>query len=59
MTLLFGRYTQVTTLEDIGFPEHRFNSAAYNEVGHQADARDSILTGMRQHLIPLNANTTY
>lgn len=44
MALLFGRYTQVTPIEDTGFPEHHLNSTAYNEVGHRADARDSILT---------------
>ncbi|PWA49562.1 nucleic acid-binding, OB-fold protein [Artemisia annua] len=44
MTLLFGRYTQVTFIEDNGFPLHYFNFASYNEVGHRADARDSILT---------------
>ncbi|PWA54050.1 hypothetical protein CTI12_AA386660 [Artemisia annua] len=44
ITLLFGRYTQVTEIQDTGFPNHYFNFAAYNQVGQRADSRDSILT---------------
>ncbi|PWA53249.1 nucleic acid-binding, OB-fold protein [Artemisia annua] len=44
MALLFGRYTQVTPIEDRGFPNHYFNFAAYNEVGQRADTRDYTLT---------------
>lgn len=45
MTLLLGKYTQVTPIENDGFPLHHFNFAAYNEIDHLADSRDSILTG--------------
>ncbi|PWA67128.1 nucleic acid-binding, OB-fold protein [Artemisia annua] len=44
ITLLFGKYTQVTEIQDTGFPKHYFNFAAYNQVGQRADSRDSILT---------------
>ncbi|PWA88207.1 helitron helicase-like domain-containing protein [Artemisia annua] len=44
ITLLFGRYTQVTPIEDQGFPEHYFNFIAYNEIGQRADTRDYTLT---------------
>ncbi|PWA73449.1 nucleic acid-binding, OB-fold protein [Artemisia annua] len=44
ITLLFGKYTQVTEIQDAGFPKHYFNFAAYNQVGQRADSRDSILT---------------
>ena len=37
---------QMSEIEDVGFPNHYFNSAAYNEIGHMADNRDSILTGI-------------
>ncbi|PWA35577.1 Thiamine phosphate synthase [Artemisia annua] len=44
MTLLLGKYTQVTPIENQGFPLHHFSFAAYNEIGHRADSRDSIIT---------------
>lgn len=44
MTLLFGKYTQLTPIEEAGFPEHYFNFAAYNEVSRRTENRDSILT---------------
>ncbi|PWA53637.1 nucleic acid-binding, OB-fold protein [Artemisia annua] len=46
ITLLLGKYTQVTPIEARGFPLHHFNFAAYNEIGHRADSRDSILTAV-------------
>lgn len=44
ITLLFGRYTVVTPIEDDGFAEHYFNFVAYNEVSQRADTRDYSLT---------------
>ncbi|PWA46491.1 nucleic acid-binding, OB-fold protein [Artemisia annua] len=44
ITLLFGRYTQATPIEDNGFAEHYFRFAAYNEVGQRPDTRDYTLT---------------
>ncbi|PWA48597.1 hypothetical protein CTI12_AA489050 [Artemisia annua] len=44
ITLLFGKYTQVTQIADTGFPNRYFNFAAYNQVGQRADGRDPILT---------------
>ncbi|PWA96572.1 nucleic acid-binding, OB-fold protein [Artemisia annua] len=44
ITLLLGRYTQVTQIEG-DFPEHYFRFTAYNEVGQRADTRDYTLTG--------------
>ncbi|PWA91520.1 nucleic acid-binding, OB-fold protein [Artemisia annua] len=44
ITLLFGKYTRVTPLQDEGFLDHYFNFVSYNELGPCADARDSILT---------------
>ncbi|PWA59799.1 helitron helicase-like domain-containing protein [Artemisia annua] len=44
ITLLLGRYTQVTEIQDTGFPAYYFNFAAYNQVAHRVDSRDSILT---------------
>ncbi|PWA66851.1 hypothetical protein CTI12_AA323970 [Artemisia annua] len=45
LTLLFGRYTQATPIEEEGFPDHYFNFAAYNELGQRADTRDYTITG--------------
>ncbi|PWA58970.1 nucleic acid-binding, OB-fold protein [Artemisia annua] len=44
ITLLFGRYTLVTPIENDGFANHYFNFIAYNEVGQRADTRDYTLT---------------
>lgn len=44
MTLLFGKYTQATPIEEAGFPQHHFNFAAYNEVSWRTENKDSILT---------------
>ena len=46
ITLLFGKYTKVTEIQDTGFPAYYFNFAAYNQVGYRADSRESILTGI-------------
>ncbi|PWA43134.1 caffeic acid 3-O-methyltransferase [Artemisia annua] len=44
ITLLFGRYTLVTPIENDGFADHYFNFIAYNKIGQRADTRDYALT---------------
>lgn len=44
LTLLLGRYTLVTPIEDNGFANHYFNFVAYNEISQRADTRDYTLT---------------
>ena len=52
ITLLLGRYTQVTQIECNGFANHYFRFAAYNEVSQRADTRDYTLTGNSKYYPP-------
>lgn len=44
-TMILGRLTDVQPYSENGFPLHRFNFAAYNEVTALADNNEAILTG--------------
>ncbi|GKD09056.1 hypothetical protein Tco_1188741 [Tanacetum coccineum] len=44
ITLNIGRYLQLEEILNIGFLEHYFNFAAYNELSDRATARNPILT---------------
>lgn len=44
LTLLFGKYTKITQIEDNGFPHHYFSFVSYNEVASRTETRDAVLT---------------
>ncbi|GKD92691.1 hypothetical protein Tco_1372528 [Tanacetum coccineum] len=44
-SLIFGRFTNLQEISNVGFPEHYFNFAAYNELQAIANVKNAILTG--------------
>ncbi|GKC54693.1 hypothetical protein Tco_1077438 [Tanacetum coccineum] len=43
-SFIFGRFTNLQEISNVGFPEHYFNFAAYNELQETTNVKNAILT---------------
>ena len=48
LSLVFGTYTDIKSIPDVGFPEDYFNFTYYRDLYSKVDEKEGLLTGTKK-----------